>query len=188
MSLITLKRKIKNDAPVDLAFEWFVEKDVCALASEQDYQTFIDQISADYPNATDIAIMGSGNWGYSLSPKKRFRPFGSHSDIDVAIISSTDFNDIWDEIRDYHRCNFYTQPQSARERLLRNGQNVYSGFVTPKWNPNKASKLRFEYEVNTNKYSSKLVGFKTVNMMFFKTLDEVLDYYIRGIRLAKVHV
>ncbi|HFQ5380193.1 TPA: hypothetical protein ACGUMU_003423 [Vibrio vulnificus] len=188
MSLTAFKNEIRSNNPKDLALRWFSKSQIHAIGTESDYLEFKSQIRADYPNATDIAVMGSGNWGFSLSPHKRFKSYDSTSDIDVAIISDQDFNSIWDDIREYHRQNYYAVSYDNKQALLRNGQNVYSGFVTPKWNPNIKSSLRHNYELNTNKYSSSLVGYKPVNMMFFKNIHEVVDYYVRGIRLAKVDI
>lgn len=187
MSLEAFKDEIRQTEAGTLAEQWFKRDAVHAIRVKDDYQTFKNSIQADYPNAVDIAIMGSGNWGFSLSPlpHKQFRAYCGYSDIDVAIISPIDFENIWGEIRTYHRQNFYRVSRQQKDSLLRNGQNVYSGFVTPKWNPNRRSQYRFQYEINTDKYSTDLVGFRTVNMMFFKNLEEVVDYYIRSIRLAK---
>lgn len=190
MSLQAFKDEIRQDGAEELAVRWFNKDTVHAISVEEDYATFKNGIFNDYPNAEQIAIMGSGNWGFSLSPdpKKQFRPYGTYSDIDVAIISPADFASVWEEIRVYQRQNYYLLKPKQRDSLLRNGQNVYSGFVTPKWNPNRKSTYRYQYEINTDKYSTDLVGFRTVNMMFFKNLSEVVDYYIRSIWRAKVKI
>ncbi|MBZ4487416.1 hypothetical protein LQ938_01160 [Microbacterium sp. cx-55] len=48
-----------------------------------------------------IVVVGSGAVGFSLSPReeKRFRAFHGESDIDVAIISPTHFEEAWRNIR-----------------------------------------------------------------------------------------
>lgn len=129
--------------------------------------------------------MGSGNWAYSLNPKKNFSLYSEQSDIDVVVICEKTFNRTWDALRTYHRTNYYLLSTPEKERLRRNGENVYSGFITPKWIPDKKAKLRFEYEVNTNKYSDENVQYREVNMMYFKNINEVIDYYVRGFSRAK---
>ncbi|HHI4977825.1 TPA: hypothetical protein ACP5VL_000436 [Vibrio parahaemolyticus] len=185
MSLEAFKNKIRDSDPETLAEEWFFKDSVHSIKDSNDYGSFKGLIKNDYSDATDIAIMGSGNWGFSLNPDKAFRAFHEHSDIDVAIISPKDFELIWEDIRVYHRKKYYSISYKNKQSLLRNGQNVYSGFVSPKWNPNRKSQHRYNYEINTHNYSNQLVDFKKVNMMFFKSLNEVVDYYVRSIRLAK---
>ena len=128
--------------------------------------------------------MGSGNWKFSLNPEKNFKVFDTKSDIDIAIICRSSFEKTWDELRGYHRQNFYLLSQTKKEQLRRNGENVYSGFVSPQWIPNK-SDMKLIHVVNKNKYSDAVVGFRNVNMMYFKNQNEALDYYVRGFRFAQ---
>ena len=182
------REKILSCSPEELAAEWIGNDNIHAFANPIDYKAYLDSILNDYPESDMAAITGSGNWCYSLNPKKNFSQFHKNSDIDVSIISSKYFYEIWEELRAYHRENYYLIGKTKKDDLNRNGQNVYSGFVTPKWIPNKKSKTRFQYEINTNKYSNKLVEFRSVNMMFFKNTKELTDYYIRGIRIAKTRL
>ena len=45
--------------------------------------------------------MGSAKLGFSISPSKRWRPFGDRSDIDVAIVSHDLYQTVWHEVYDY---------------------------------------------------------------------------------------
>lgn len=50
--------------------------------------------------ASDIAIVGSAKYGFSLSPDKNFKVFDTEtSDIDVVIVSSALFNSTWHFLR-----------------------------------------------------------------------------------------
>ena len=177
--------QLVSTPPLELAEEWINNDMVHAFSSANEYSEYIELILKDYPKSAKAVITGSGNWCYSLNPKKNFSKFHKGSDIDVSIVSEEYFTRTWEELRLYHRENFYLIEKSKKEALNRNGQNVYAGFVTPKWIPNKKSKTRFQYEINVNKYSNKQVGFRTVNMMFFRNSTELVDYYIRGIRIAQ---
>lgn len=47
----------------------------------------------------NITIVGSAAMGFSLNPHKNFREFGTHSDIDVAIVSEFHFSSAWRALR-----------------------------------------------------------------------------------------
>lgn len=179
------KDLIVGTPPMELAKKWLDSESVHAFSDVDTYNNYLDLIRSDYPECENLSITGSGNWCYSLNPRKNFSKFHEKSDIDVSIISSRYFSQVWEEIRGYHRKNYYLIDKEEKDNLNRNGQNIYSGFVTPKWVPDRKSKTRFQYEINTNKYSNEIVGFRSVNMMFFRNEEEFLDYYIRGIRIAK---
>lgn len=175
---------IRSTNPIDLAAESLHRDFVYAIPDESLYKSFLDEVKVDYPLSEHIAIMGSGNWKYSLNPDKYFSEYHIKSDIDIAIICRVSFEQVWDELRTYHRRNFYQLREDRRTQLKRNGENVYSGFVSPKWIPGK-SNVNFIYALNINKYSNIIIGYRKVNMMYFRNSDEALDYYVRGFRLAK---
>lgn len=175
---------IRSAPPHDIVKECLERPFVHAMPAEADYAEYIDLIRKDYPDARQIAVMGSGNWKFSLNPRNKLSEFHKGSDIDVSIVCEASFNATWEELRQYHRKHYYLLSEAQQEALKRTGQNVYSGFVTPKWlvgqNP-----TRLAYLLNTNRYSNGQVGFRTVNMMYFKNTEEVVDYYVRGFRLAR---
>lgn len=53
------------------------------------------QFNVDF---VDVVIVGSSNLGFSIKPSKRYVGFGDDSDIDVAIVSSTLFENVWKEV------------------------------------------------------------------------------------------
>lgn len=152
-----------------------------AACSEQDYQHFRDCVAGLFESVEDVRIMGSGNYGFSLNPDKLYQPFRDSSDIDTVVISKKEFNSTWGEIRNYHRHKWYSIGSYQREQLLRNGQNIYAGFISPKWIPDKSNKMRFRFIQLLETIPGELVNFKKINMLFFKDLDEVFDYYKRSI-------
>ena len=184
MTLEQFLTLVRSADPMDLVTESLHRDFVHAIPDESKYRTFVDKVRLDYPSSERIAIMGSGNWKFSLNPRKNFSEYHAKSDIDVAVICRESFEQTWEELRTYHRKNFYLLPKDQKEVLKRNGENVYSGFVSPKWIPEK-SNVKFAYTLNTNKYSNDVIGFRSVAMMYFKNQDEAVDYYIRGFLQAK---
>lgn len=68
-----------------------------ALTEDNHYQLreeICDFFSVEF---NDVILVGSGRLGFSLKPNKRFVPFGDDSDIDLAIVSTSLFEKIWNE-------------------------------------------------------------------------------------------
>jgi predicted nucleotidyltransferase len=185
MMLENFLERINRSSPYTLAESYLYDENVEVFKNAIKYKKYIELIKQDYPSALHIAIMGSGNWCYSLNPRKSFTSFHESSDIDVAIICPESFYRVWEDLRSFHRNNYYLIPHHEKDRLRRNGENVYSGFISPKWIPEKNTKSLFEYEVNINTYSNSDVGYRQVNMMYFKNTEEAVDYYVRGFTIAK---
>lgn len=183
--LRSFKDEIRGTAPGELVEGWLTDENPCAFSDAGDLKKFTDKIKADYPNASTIAIAGTSNWQFSLNPKKEFSEYNKNSDIDVALISPVDFEYTWNELRSQHRKSWYSWGPDQREKVMRTGQNVYCGFISPKHIPNRASGFRFEFLKRCNSYSTNLVGYRDVNLMFFKNNEDLIDYYIRGVRLAR---
>lgn len=175
---------IRSQSPIDIAERLIMKKSIHALDSEDEYEKYRQIVRNDHPNAYHIAVVGSANWKFSLAPQKNLREFHHKSDIDIAIICADSFLHTWDALRKHHRDHYYSLTQDGRNGLKRNGENVYCGFVTPKWVPSLQSSIRQQHEKRTNAYSTKDVKFKTVNMMYFRNMDETIDYYVRGVRAA----
>jgi hypothetical protein len=177
--------RIRAESPAELAWEFLVSESVCLFAEVRQYAEFRARVSSLIPEAERIAVVGSGNWRYSLNPEKGFREFCSKSDVDVAIVSTTRFHEFWEEMRMHHRKHFYALPRHEKERVRRNGENVYSGFISPVWIPNRDRQRNYEYHRLLNSLSDRSVGFLKVKMMFFRNDAEAVDYYARGFWTAK---
>lgn len=52
-------------------------------------------------NPRDIFVVGSAKLGFSIAGNKRYRPFGDHSDIDIALVSDRLFDLVWQKVFEY---------------------------------------------------------------------------------------
>jgi hypothetical protein len=185
MSKEEFQERIRSTSPTDLASEYFHSDSTYLFADPASYRVYRDLVASFVSPAEAVAIVGSGNWRYSLNPDKEFREFGGHSDVDVAVISETHFQNLWEEMRTNHRMYFYRLDPNRRTRLRRNGENVYAGFISPAWIPNRAPHRTLAYKKLLNRLSDRSVRFLSVKMFFFKNIDEALDYYTRGFTMAR---
>lgn len=186
MTLEQLKGRIISTEPSILAHELMEKRVVAALANEATYTEFRLQVRRELSECESVCVVGSGNWGYSLNPEKLWRPFGTTSDVDVAVISRPLYFSTWAIIRQAHRKQWYALSYDERENLRRNGQNIYCGFVSPLWIPVWwRHKARYRFKSILNKLSGSDVGYRQVNIMYFRNMTEAVDYYQRGFSLAR---
>jgi hypothetical protein len=180
-----LQNDIKTIEPSELAKKWLENPLPYVFSQNNKENEFINIIKSDWPDSEKIKVVGSGNWRYSLNPWKYFSEFSDKSDIDTVIISEKHFNEIWCELRSIHRKNWYLWDHDQQDEINRNGQNIYAGFITPKWIPERRSPIRYHYVVSTQRYQSHFVGYRKVGLMFFKNETEAIDYYKRGIMIVR---
>src|SRR5262252_2940866 len=117
--------------PDILAAQFLAAENVTAFPNVAEYLSFKERVANYINDVESVSIVGTGNWRFSLNPDKHLKEFDRASDIDVAVISHKRFTDTWEELRRVHRLEWYSFDRWVQERLKRNGQNVYSGFVTP---------------------------------------------------------
>ena len=68
-----------------------------AAGSYHDFRVTVADAVDTNPN--NVAIIGSGKYGFSMAPAKAMQPFHELSDIDVVIVSPELFETIWADIR-----------------------------------------------------------------------------------------
>jgi hypothetical protein len=175
---------VKSDSPAKLARTFLLADQVAAFPDVPSYAQFKQRVAAAF-GTEQVHLAGSGNWGYSLHPEKSFKPFDNSSDLDVAVISNEQFNQLWSEMRRGHRQKWHLLPDQERKNLRRNAENVYAGFISPLWLPDYQSAKRLEFRRHFNRLSDRNVGFRPVKAFFFKNLDEAVSYYERGFVKAR---
>jgi len=89
----------------------FCQDRVFALDSWLFDESNLDELTGDYVDFRaaisdtvgvsegDVRLVGSARFGLSMSPSKGVRPFNDQSDLDVVIVSSDLFNEVWGEFR-----------------------------------------------------------------------------------------
>jgi hypothetical protein len=72
----------------------------------------------DIEVATDVFVVGSAKLGFSIAPRKRWRGFGEHSDIDIAIVNHDLYQTVWHEVDAYRQSGADWPRQAEFERYL----------------------------------------------------------------------
>ena len=174
--------------PDELAENYLNSNAITAFQDADKYLRFKERVKFSFSGVEFVSVVGNGNWQYSLNPFKEFKEFDDTSDIDVAVISPEQYNITWEELRKIHRSKWYTFSQKVKEKLRRNSENIYSGFISPIWIPVDRCQLRYDFRRILNKLSDKSINYKPVKMLFFKNYVETIDYYKRGFINAKTRI
>jgi hypothetical protein len=180
--------EVKKRSALDLASFYFGREEAAAFLTAAAYQEFIALVQSEVGGEPQVVVVGTGNWKYSLNPYKDFKPFDGASDIDVAVVSAERFHEAWEELRGVHRRTWWGLSHNARTSLVRSGQDVYSGFISPAWIPGATNSYRFKHLEMLNRLSNQSPGRREVKMLFFRNQTEAIDYYRRGFQLAKRNI
>jgi hypothetical protein len=95
------------------------------------WDSFRQEIAADLGiPISDIRVVGSSRLGFSLKPGRNLKAFHDRSDIDVLVVSSVLFDDLWFGLLD---AVYPRPPATARSAgwLKARKDEIYTGWVTP---------------------------------------------------------
>jgi|CXWL01.1.fsa_nt_gi hypothetical protein len=81
---------------------------------------------------TAVTIVGSCQLGFSLKKEKRFKQFDLSSDVDIAIVSGTLFDEFWDSIFDLVQFDRNWAANSGK----RFARDLFCGWLSPSTLPN----------------------------------------------------
>jgi hypothetical protein len=108
----------------------------CHVLSDGQYFKLKQVVSREFNvHPSEVLVVGSAKLGFSIASGKRFRPFCDTSDIDVAVISSSAFDSIWQSVFEF-KCakGYWDKERSFNEYLAR-------GWIRPDMLP-PAKKFR----------------------------------------------
>ena len=116
------------------------------------WNAFCDEIAGPLAvSRSDIRVVGSARFGFSMKPRRNLRGFGDNSDIDVVIVNADLFDRPWLALLDA------VYPRLVPARLsgwLRSRRNeLYTGWLTP---------LKIHLEIG-------IVGSKATPVLDFRT-------------------
>jgi hypothetical protein len=96
-------------------------------ATYYEIRRFVAEWLELHPSA--IVVVGSCRTGFTVKPDKRYLPFTSASDIDVAVVSDRLFDHMWDDIFVATQPNRDWVLSDKQGKLL--GRDLFNGWITP---------------------------------------------------------
>jgi hypothetical protein len=80
-------------------------------------------------DAYDVVVTGSAAIGFSLNPKKGYKPFNAASDIDCGVISPYHFELAWRYLRQLRPSWLSLPPESKRAIVSHQQRYVFAGTI-----------------------------------------------------------
>jgi hypothetical protein len=101
-----------------------------AFDSKASYFAWRHELATGFQvDARDIVLVGSASVGRSLNPRKRFRVFGSHSDIDIAVVSPMHFDRAWHWFRNTDPLLLHLDENSRHTFGQHKNQYIFEGMI-----------------------------------------------------------
>ena len=153
-------------SPVQIVRKHILHGECCILSPHEYFNLRSEVANCFELHPNQVLVVGSAKLGFSIVPDKPYRPFCDESDIDVALVSSTLFDKIWEDVYRYKdEVGYWPQLRDFSRYLFR-------GWIRPDMLP-----------------SSKMFSFGKKWWEFFQRMarDGMCgDYKIRG-ALYKSH-
>lgn len=98
----------------------------------EDEEPFYNFLCSNLPiSRENIFVVGSAKLGYSCAPHKYGRQFNNNSDIDVAIVDETLFDQYWHSILDWVYSKRGTIEKYEKDKIKEYRVNITKGFIDP---------------------------------------------------------
>ena len=129
------------------------------------WETFREELVARLGIArSDIRIVGSARFGFSLKPGRNFSTFTDRSDIDVVVVNQTLFDNLWFALLQAA----YPRPPITEKLggwLQRRRSEIYTGWLTPR-----------DISVNRKIFGAKAQPVLDFKLLWFTALKEASRY------------
>jgi hypothetical protein len=133
-----------------------------------------------------ILLVGSAALGVSLNPEKGFRPFGEHSDIDVAVLSQRHFDSAWFELRELRDRRWASVPLSVRNELRQYAPNyVFAGSIALDRLLGRLSFGKAWLEALTQMATVDPTVDRRIRVRLYRDAEALRWYQMRGLRIAR---
>lgn len=121
MDIDSFKENLRS-LSVDQMFDRCILTGSCAQLADNVAYNVRSSISGRFDvEYNNVIIVGSANLGFSIKPKKRYIAFGEESDVDIAIVCSRLFENVWREIYMYDKSGAYWENKGAFRKYLAKG-------------------------------------------------------------------
>lgn len=190
MLTVTIFRQRLQEAGVERVIEEFILAKPAAHVTAEQHNYIHETVTSLYrvpDESTEICITGSAKLGFSFSEKKvrqqvvapRWRPYGPESDIDVAVISSAIFKQLWLQLAEHA----YKQPTYYPWRSERLGDYMVCGWLRPDHFPKnvRLSKCDDWSDCFRGLSGQPSMGRRKVNGGLFYSLEHLVLYQRRSL-------
>lgn len=98
----------------------------CRAVDNDDHAACREAIAENFSiHPNHVVVVGSSKLGYSVSPEKKFRPYGDSSDLDIAIVNNRLFETFWQEMHGL-KASLVDWPEFGQARNY-----LFNGWMRP---------------------------------------------------------
>jgi len=151
----------------------------CYALDEHQHISLKTEIAQEFQiHPNEVVVVGSGKLGFSIVPTKRYRPLCDESDIDVAIVSPTLFDELWRLAFDYRLATGVTWDNGQRF-----ADYLFRGWIRPDMLPPGQEFIRREhwFEFFRRLSSSAAFGRYRVNGGLYRSWYFLEAYQAAGV-------
>ncbi|MEP7235667.1 MAG: hypothetical protein ABI778_10255 [Ignavibacteriota bacterium] len=176
------KEDIQRNDPLVVARQMLMSN-ISYAFKQDEYHKLQTKISEHfYLHPSEVALVGSAKTGFSIAPSKRYSEFSNTSDIDIAIISSELFDEIWKSVYD-----FSMQGGIIWEKGDDFKKSLFSGWIRPDYLPPSKvfSKSDDWWKFFNDLTASRLFGSYKIRAGLYKSWYFLEEYHRRNIEDCK---
>lgn len=140
--------------------------------------------------SSDICVVGSARFGFSLSPFSYGRPLNKYSDIDIVVVSATLFDPSWVDLLTTRRTPWFKLRSKTQTYISehREKHHIYNGWMYPHLVA-EALEIGTRWVVAFNALSRiPELSSVTIGGRLYRTWDHVRVYHRRGLRKIREQV
>ena len=185
MNAKELSKAIKAGKLEDILAELFSGAPVAFNDAPAEYPKFQSQVAAALAcNAADVAVVGSGRFGFSLAPHKFGRPYRDRSDIDVVIVAQTFFDTAWLELIRYDFKSLTFDADVAQSLRDHRFNHVFWGYIEPySLKTALATYRKTWFPLFASFGFFRATAGRTIKARVYRTWEHAKNYHRYGIRL-----
>ena len=123
--LTQFKEDLTRLSPIEIVRKYIISEE-CSSLSPKQYFDLRSEVADHFelcPN--DVLVVGSAKLGFSIAPDTRYCLFHDKSDIDVVIVSSKLFDEVWEYVFSYNQDGGYWPKSDEFIGYL------YNGWIRP---------------------------------------------------------
>ncbi len=150
--------------------------------SSDDYFNLRSTVAQEFRlHLSSVIVVGSTRMGFSLNPKHRYRQVTDRSDIDVAIVSQTRFDDYWDRVFECVNSDLAWEAKKFKNSL-------FNGWIDPRHLPNTST---FDAAHRWTQFfdslmASRKYGRRRITARLYRSWSRLEAYQERAVRACKL--
>jgi hypothetical protein len=183
-----VKQAVRDSEPSALVGRLIIDRVPVVFDGDADaYRDWREEMASRLSvDPCNVFVVGSACVGCSVSPYKDWNPFGPHSDVDIAVISSYHFDLAWRTMRQFRRADL--NGAEWREIEFHRTNYIYWGCIATDKILGRMPFAKEWLEAATLAASLGPTANREINFRVYRDVGSLRDYTINGLRRIKAEM